>query len=75
MRSRAAQARGSVGKLLADFIGQVADPLHEQGRTVIFWGEYPLIASDIEALPPYLVNGEVYGPEFDPLSASTASGR
>jgi hexosaminidase len=59
--------KGTVGRLLADFIAQVAAPMHNQGRTVIFWGEYPLIASDIAALPPYLVNGEVYGPEFDPL--------
>lgn len=63
----AAEEKGSVGKLLADFITKVANPLHEQGRTVIFWGEYPLKPSDIEALPSYLVNGEVYGPEFDPL--------
>jgi hypothetical protein len=63
----AAEEKGSVGKLLADFITKVANPLHEQGRTVIFWGEYPLKPADIEALPSYLVNGEVYGPEFDPL--------
>ena len=31
----------------------------------MFWGEYPLKPSDISALPPYLVNGEVYGPQFD----------
>jgi hypothetical protein len=58
---------GSVGRLLADFIGKVAQPLHEQGRTVIFWGEYPLKPADIATLPPYLVNGEAYGPEYDPL--------
>jgi hypothetical protein len=62
----AAGKLGSVGKLLAQFIGQVAQPLHEQGRTVIFWGEFPLAVSDIEWLPSYLVNGEVYGPQFDP---------
>ena len=63
----AAAQKGTVGKLLADFIGQVADPLHKQGRTVIFWGEYPLVPSDIASLPSHLVNGEVYGPEFDPV--------
>ena len=63
----AAQKMGSVGKLLARFITQIAEPLHEQGRTVMFWGEFPLVTSDIEALPPYLVNGETYGPEFDPV--------
>ena len=63
----AAKKMGSVGKLLARFITQIAEPLHEQGRTVMFWGEFPLVPSDIEALPPYLVNGETYGPEFDPV--------
>jgi N-acetyl-beta-hexosaminidase len=67
-REKGAAAKlGSVGKLLAQFIGQVAEPLHNQGRTVMFWGEYPLVVSDIASLPPYLVNGEVYGPEFDPV--------
>ncbi len=65
-KSAAADA-GSVGKLLARFIDQVATPLHESGRTVLFWGEYPLKPGDIEALPPFLVNGEVYGPEYDPV--------
>jgi hexosaminidase len=63
----AAQKMGGVGKLLARFITQIAEPLHQQGRTVMFWGESPLVTSDIEALPPYLVNGETYGPEFDPV--------
>lgn len=63
----AAEKLGSVGKLLAQFVTQVADPLHKQGRTVMFWGEYPLVVSDIESLPPYMVNGEVYGPDFDPV--------
>ena len=62
-----ADRAGSVGRLLADFITQVAEPLHAQGRTVFFWGEYPLKPGDIEALPPYMVNGEVYGPLFDPV--------
>jgi len=67
-QERAAAAKlGSVGKLLAQFITQIAQPLHEQGRTVMFWGEFPLVVSDIESLPPYLVNGEVYGPDFDPV--------
>ena len=34
----AAEALGSVGKLLAQFVTKVADPLHAQGRTVIFKG-------------------------------------
>ena len=63
----AADQKGSVGKLLADFITKITNPLHQKGRTVIFWGEYPLQPADIDSLPSYLVNGEVYGPEFDPL--------
>jgi hexosaminidase len=60
-----ARQLGSVGKLLADFITQVAGFLHDHGRTVMFWGEYPLKPEDIPSLPSYLINGEVYGPEFD----------
>jgi hypothetical protein len=56
---------GDVGKVLAEFINKAAGYLHDHGRTVIFWGEYPLKPADIPALPPYLINGEVYGPEFD----------
>jgi hexosaminidase len=56
---------GSVGKVLAEFVTEAAGYLHDHGRTVIFWGEYPLKPADIPALPPYLINGEVYGPEFD----------
>jgi hypothetical protein len=56
---------GSVGKVLAAFLDKAAGYLHERGRTAIFWGEYPLKPDDIPSLPPYLVNGEVYGPEFD----------
>jgi hexosaminidase len=63
----AAQKLGSVGKLLAQFVTEVAEPIHKQGRTIMFWGEFPMVVSDIESLPSYLVNGEVYGPEFDPV--------
>ncbi|MBV6430472.1 MAG: hypothetical protein IANPNBLG_00585 [Bryobacteraceae bacterium] len=62
-----AKELGSVGKLLAEFLHKAAGYLHDRGRTVIFWGEYPLKPGDLASLPPYLVNGEVYGPEFDPL--------
>ncbi|MFB3922034.1 MAG: glycoside hydrolase family 20 zincin-like fold domain-containing protein [Terriglobia bacterium] len=62
-----AQELGSVGKLLAEFLTKTAGFLHDRGRTVIFWGEYPLKPEDIPALPRHLVNGEVYGPEYDPV--------
>ncbi|HXH50549.1 MAG TPA: hypothetical protein VNM47_14500, partial [Terriglobia bacterium] len=60
-----AKKLGSVGKVEAQFLDKAAGYLHERGRTVIFWGEYPLVVDDIPSLPSYLVNGEVYGPEFD----------
>ncbi|HKF58356.1 MAG TPA: beta-N-acetylhexosaminidase, partial [Blastocatellia bacterium] len=62
-----AKELGSVGKLLAEFVSKTAGYLHDLGRTVIFWGEYPLKPDDINSLPPWLINGELYGPEFDPL--------
>ena len=65
-KDRAAQL-DSVGKLLAEFVTKTAGYLHEHGREVIFWGEYPLVPQDISALPDYLINGEVYGPAFDPV--------
>jgi hypothetical protein len=63
----AARKLGSVGKLLAEFVNKAAGYLHDRGRTVIFWGEFPMKPDDIAALPPHVVNGEVYGPNFDPV--------
>jgi hypothetical protein len=65
----AARARelGSPSKLLAEFIARAAAYLHARGRTVLFWGEYPLKPEDIGALPGYLVSSETMGPEFDPV--------
>ena len=62
-----AKELGSVGKLLAEFVTKTAGYLHGHGRQVIFWGEYPLLPEDIASLPGYLINGEVYGPNFDPV--------
>lgn len=58
---------GSPGKVLAGFVTKTAGYLHNRGRTVIFWGEYPLKPDDIGSLPSYLINGEAYGPRFDPV--------
>ncbi|SDH41415.1 Glycosyl hydrolase family 20, catalytic domain [Dyadobacter soli] len=52
-----ADSLGGNGRLLAWFIKKLADRLHEQGRTVFFWGEFPLRREDITALPSHLVNG------------------
>jgi len=60
-----AKELGSRGKLLAEFTTKTAGYLHDRGRQVIFWGEFPLVTSDIPALPPYLINGELYGKDFD----------
>ncbi len=58
---------GSRGKLLAEFVTSAANYLHDRGRTVVFWGEYPLKPEDIDALPAHVVNGETYGEKFDPF--------
>lgn len=60
-----AKQMGSVGQVFAHFVDKAGAYLHDQGRTVVFWGEFPLKPTDIPALPSYLVNGEVYGPVFD----------
>ncbi len=60
-----AKELGSVGKVFAEFVTKTSNYLHERGRTVLFWGEYPLKVEDIPSLPPHVVNSEVYGPEFD----------
>jgi hexosaminidase len=62
-----AKELGSVGKLLAEFVTRSAGWLHNHGREVVFWGEYPMKPGDIEALPSYVINGEVNGPRFDPV--------
>ena len=62
-----AKQLGSVGKMLAEFVTKTAGYLHDHGRTVIFWGEYPMKPDDLASLPNYMVNGEVYGPQFDPV--------
>jgi len=64
---RRAKELGSVGKMLAEFVTKTANYLHDRGRTVVFWGEYPMKPDDLASLPSHLVNGEVYGPQFDPL--------
>src|SRR5205809_5322003 len=58
----AARARelGSVGKLLAEFVTKTSNYLHDKGRTVWIWGEYPLTPDDVPSLPSHIVNGEVH---------------
>jgi hypothetical protein len=61
----AAKEKGSVGKLLAEFVTKTAGYLHDRGRTVLFWGENPMKPEDVAALPSYMVNAEVHGTDFD----------
>ncbi len=60
-----AKKLGSVGQVFVHFVDQTGGYLHRQGRDVIFWGEYPMKPADLSSLPPYLINGEVYGPAYD----------
>ncbi len=62
-----AKQLGSPGKVLAEFITTAANYLHNRGRTVVFWGEYPLKPADIASLPKHLINGETAGPDLDPV--------
>lgn len=56
---------GSRGKLLAEFLSKAGGYLNDKGRTVFFWGEYPLVKTDVPALPRFLVNAEVNSPDID----------
>lgn len=62
-----ARELGGVGKVFAEFVTKAGGYLNKQGRTVVFWGEYPLKPGDIASLPNFVVNGETYGHGFDPL--------
>jgi hypothetical protein len=63
--AKRAKELGSPGRLEAEFLVKTAGYLHDRGRTPIFWGEAPLQVADIPALPKFLVNGEVYGRDYD----------
>jgi hypothetical protein len=65
-----AKELGSVGKLFAEFAGKAGKYLHDRGRTVFFWGEYPMKPEDLPSLPSFLVNGEVTGPTTDRIYKS-----
>ncbi|HTE24776.1 family 20 glycosylhydrolase, partial [Flavitalea sp.] len=64
-----ADALGGNGKLLAEYITRIANKLHEKGRTIIIWAEYPLKKTDINSLPSHIVNG-VYNSEWAPIIKS-----
>jgi hexosaminidase len=60
-----ARQLGSPSKLWVEYTKKTAGYLRAHGRKVIFWGETPLEAKDIPLLPSWLVNGEVYSPDYD----------
>jgi hexosaminidase len=63
--AKQAKELGSPSKLWVEYAKQTAGYLRAHGRKVIFWGETPLEAKDIPLLPSWLINGEVYSPEYD----------
>lgn len=60
---RRAEALGGEGRLLAEYITRIGNQLHQKGRTVIIWAEYPLTSPDISSLPSHIVDG-VYNEEW-----------
>jgi hypothetical protein len=68
-QQKIANKLGGNGRLLAAFITRIANAIHKKGRKVIFWGEYPLVKSDVSSLPSHLINGinsnsEEFGSSF-----------
>lgn len=64
-----AEELGGNGRLLAEYITRISNKLHDKGRKVIIWGEYPLTPADVAALPSHLINGingnsDEYGTRF-----------
>jgi hexosaminidase len=55
---------GDVGKVLAEFIKGCRVPSRSRSNRNVL-GRVPAQARWYPALPAYLINGEVYGPEFD----------
>lgn len=60
-----AKELGSPSKMWEEYTNKTAAYLHDLGRQVIFWGETPMQAEDIPLLAPWLINGEVYSPEYN----------
>ena len=60
-----AKELGSPSKLWVEYTNKTANFLRDHGRKVIFWGETPMLAEDIPLLAPWLINGEVYSPDYN----------
>lgn len=63
--SQRAAALGGPGKLLAEYITRIGNQLHQRGRKVIIWTEFPLKKEDIKDLPNHIISG-VYNHEWAP---------
>ena len=75
-RRRAPRNSEASAKILAEFITKTANYLHDRGRTVVFWGEYPLKPDDIAgAAFAYRQWRNVRPRSSTRCSASTGSGR
>ena len=57
VEKKRADVLGGNGRLLAEYISRISNKLHEKGRKVIIWGEYPLKPTDINSLPSHIING------------------
>ena len=60
-----ARELGSPSKVWVEYTNKTANFLRDHGRQVIFWGENPMLAEDIPLLPSWLINGEVFSPEYN----------
>ena len=58
-----AAAVGGNGKLLAEYITRIANQLHQKGRKVIIWTEFPMKKEDINSIPSHIISG-VYNGEW-----------
>ena len=58
---------GSNGRLLAEhWLNVTAGHARSHSREVLFWGEYPpLLPEDVQFLPSYLMNAEMYNSTYD----------
>jgi len=61
-KTRSAELGGN-GKLLAEYITRIANQLHQRGRKVIIWTEFPMKKDDINNIPRHIISG-VYNDEW-----------
>jgi hexosaminidase len=64
-KQRAASLGGN-GKLLTEYITRIGNQLHQRGREVIIWTEYPMKKEDINNIPSHIISG-VYSEDWAPV--------